>query len=198
MKELKENENVVIYNSTVSNTKPKSPQQQIIDKETTKNDLPSTPIATERKKRRKSHQNNNNCSIRITPPQMLNIFARINEDDNFPEIQSNSFQDDLREQQISPSTQSQQSVCSNINDDPKDFFANQSHQSNNITEIRDEFAVYAEYVANSLRKFKDQHSVLVAQNKINNILFDAATGVFELKNSDRRECTSTRQDSHHN
>lgn len=45
---------------------------------------------------------------------------------------------------------------------------------------RDEFAVYGDYVANCLRKYRDQHSVLVAQNKINNILFDGAIGRFTI------------------
>lgn len=76
--------------------------------------------------------------------------------------------------------------------------------------LRDEFSVYADYVANCLRKFRDQHSVLVAQNKINNILFDGAIGRLAFYGTQERdipqtnfyhrsnlssECSSTRKDS---
>lgn len=174
LKELRENENVVIYNTSTPKT---TPIARNIEEQNEQ--LPLQPV-----KRHKSQHNN---KVRVTPPQMLNIFARVNEDDNFPEIQSNSQNGDSRDQQVSPSTQ--HSVCSNMSEDLKEPI------SSHIPEIRDEFSVYAEYVANSLRKFKDQHSVLVAQNKINNILFDGATGMFSLYNSDRRECTSTRRDN---
>lgn len=178
LKELKQNENVVIYNTT---SIPKISSVNHVSEE--QNEPAPQPA-----KRHKSN-NNNQAQLRVTPPQMLNIFARVNEEDNFPEIQLNTQNDNLREQQISPSTH--HSICSNMSEE----FKKSTPIPNHIPEIRDEFSVYAEYVANSLRKFKDQHSVLVAQNKINNILFDGATGMFSLHNSDRRECTSTRRDN---
>lgn len=163
------------------------------------------PRASKRLKSQHNSHPTTSTPLTIAPPQILNIFARVNEDDNFPEIQSSNSQQGNSLEQLSPSPhQPSQQIQSRPQSRPPPPLSTsiatpeetKEQIISHIPDNRDEFTVYAEYVANSLRKFNDQHSVLVAQNKINNILFDGATGMFALYSSDRRECTSTRRDFH--
>ncbi|XP_042888465.1 uncharacterized protein LOC122263888 [Penaeus japonicus] len=46
-------------------------------------------------------------------------------------------------------------------------------------ETRDEFSIFADYVASELRQMEDRHVLAIAKHKINTVLFEASTGVYD-------------------
>lgn len=162
---------------------------------------PTPPPPPPAKKRKSSnHSNHLRAPSPLNPHSVLNIFAKPLQE-NFLRL-------------------TQENAALNASK----FFENQLHPSPSITPeinpiqipppnlVRDEFSIYADYVANCLRKIRDQHSVIVAQNKINNILFDGAIGRYAMYGVPERdqnaivqnnlnrslnhtsECSSTRKD----
>lgn len=56
-------------------------------------------------------------------------------------------------------------------------------QFQEISSCRDEFTVFAEHVAIRLKNITDVHARLVAQHQINNILFEAEMGKYNMHSS---------------
>lgn len=170
----------------------------------TRDPTPPPPPPPAKKRKTSNNTNHVRAPSPLNPHNVLNIFAKPLQE-NFLRL-------------------TQENVALNASK----FFENQlQHPPQSLTPdikpmplpsppniIRDEFSIYADYVANCLRKIRDQHSVIVAQNKINNILFDGAIGRYALysggaqereqnlllQNSMNRvlnhtsECSSTRKD----
>ncbi|XP_066951270.1 uncharacterized protein [Macrobrachium rosenbergii] len=51
------------------------------------------------------------------------------------------------------------------------------------TEVRDEFNIFADYVASELRTVTDRKALALAKHNINTILFEATTGLYSKHNS---------------
>ncbi|XP_070150611.1 uncharacterized protein [Polyergus mexicanus] len=61
--------------------------------------------------------------------------------------------------------------------------SNWKSQFQEISSCRDEFTVFAEHVAIRLKNITDVHARLVAQHQINNILFEAEMGKYNMHSS---------------
>ncbi|XP_064082573.1 uncharacterized protein LOC135198678 [Macrobrachium nipponense] len=73
-----------------------------------------------------------------------------------------------------PASQQQQQRCCLHSDSPL---------AQSSIEVRDEFNIFADYVASELRAVTDRKALALAKHNINTILFEATTGLYSKHNS---------------